>query len=185
MSSRWPLRPTKAPGGVLAKSVGTRAIRIACRPRMRRRSLTRTISESPPASWSICKAVAQKLTTQLGLPSLRVAYVPVTALDRFETIQQRKADLLCEATSVTLSRREVVDFQSGTCRWRQPYDPARRIPAICKRWPAKSACWLATTEQVLRAMLAKAEYSGSHTAKKPCRRGPGDAGRCPHIRVLR
>ena len=48
------------------------------------------------------------------MSSLRVAYVPVTALDRFEVIQQRKADLLCEPTTVTLSRRELVDFSIAT-----------------------------------------------------------------------
>jgi ABC-type amino acid transport substrate-binding protein len=43
-----------------------------------------------------------------------VTYVPVTAADRFEAIQQQKADLLCEPTSATLSRRELVDFSIPT-----------------------------------------------------------------------
>jgi ABC-type amino acid transport substrate-binding protein len=55
-----------------------------------------------------------KLSEQLGLPSLSIAYVPVTALDRFEAIRQHKADLLCEPTSATLSRRELVDFSIAT-----------------------------------------------------------------------
>jgi polar amino acid transport system substrate-binding protein/glutamate/aspartate transport system substrate-binding protein len=62
----------------------------------------------------LCKAVAGKLTEQLNLPSLSVIYVPVTAADRFDTIQQHKADLLCEPTSATLSRRELVDFSIAT-----------------------------------------------------------------------
>jgi polar amino acid transport system substrate-binding protein/glutamate/aspartate transport system substrate-binding protein len=62
----------------------------------------------------LCKAIAGKLTEQLNLPSLSVIYVPVAAVDRFEAIQQRKADLLCEPTSVTLSRRELVDFSIAT-----------------------------------------------------------------------
>ena len=48
------------------------------------------------------------------LTSLNVAYVPVTAADRFEAIKQQKADILCEATSATLSRREAVDFSIPT-----------------------------------------------------------------------
>jgi ABC-type amino acid transport substrate-binding protein len=43
-----------------------------------------------------------------------VVYVPVTAAGRFEAIQQQKADLLCEPTSATLSRRELVDFSIPT-----------------------------------------------------------------------
>ena len=62
----------------------------------------------------LCRAVAKKLAEQLNLGSLNVAYVPVTAADRFEAIRQQKADLLCEPTSATLSRRELVDFSIPT-----------------------------------------------------------------------
>jgi polar amino acid transport system substrate-binding protein/glutamate/aspartate transport system substrate-binding protein len=62
----------------------------------------------------LCREVAKKLADQLHLPSLNVAYVPVTAANRFEAIQQQKADLLCEPTSATLSRRELVDFSIPT-----------------------------------------------------------------------
>src|SRR5262249_34923118 len=37
-----------------------------------------------------------------------------TAKDRFDAIAQQKADLLCEPTTATLSRREVVDFSIPT-----------------------------------------------------------------------
>jgi ABC-type amino acid transport substrate-binding protein len=62
----------------------------------------------------LCRAVTVKLADQLHLPSLNVVYVPVTAADRFEAITAGKADLLCEATSTTLSRRELVDFSIAT-----------------------------------------------------------------------
>jgi ABC-type amino acid transport substrate-binding protein len=62
----------------------------------------------------LCREVAKKLADQLQLASLNVVYVPVTAADRFEAIQQQKADLLCEPTSATLSRREIVDFSIPT-----------------------------------------------------------------------
>jgi polar amino acid transport system substrate-binding protein/glutamate/aspartate transport system substrate-binding protein len=51
----------------------------------------------------ICRAVGKSLTQQLALPSLNIVYVPVTVTDRFAAIQQGKADLLCEATTATLS----------------------------------------------------------------------------------
>ena len=62
----------------------------------------------------LCREVAKKLADQLHLTSLNVTYVPVTAADRFEAIQGQKADLLCEPTSATLSRRELVDFSIPT-----------------------------------------------------------------------
>jgi polar amino acid transport system substrate-binding protein/glutamate/aspartate transport system substrate-binding protein len=62
----------------------------------------------------LCRAVAKQLTQQLQIPGLRIVYVPVTAANRFEAIQKNSADLLCEPTSVTLSRRELVDFSIST-----------------------------------------------------------------------
>ena len=62
----------------------------------------------------LCRAVAKKLAEQLNLGSVNIAYVAVTAADRFDAIRQQKADLLCEPTSATLSRRELVDFSIPT-----------------------------------------------------------------------
>lgn len=62
----------------------------------------------------LCRAVAKSLAQQLNLPSLKVDYVPVTATDRFDAIQQGKADLLCEATTITMSRRKLMDFSIDT-----------------------------------------------------------------------
>jgi ABC-type amino acid transport substrate-binding protein len=62
----------------------------------------------------LCRAVAQKLGEQLKLQTLDVVFVPVTAVNRFDAITQGKADLLCEPTTQTLSRREQVDFSIPT-----------------------------------------------------------------------
>lgn len=62
----------------------------------------------------LCQVVAKKLGDQLSIPALKVSYVPVTAANRFETIEKHDADLLCEATSATLSRRRQVDFSIAT-----------------------------------------------------------------------
>ncbi len=62
----------------------------------------------------LCGAVAKQLAEQLGLPPLQIAYVTVTAADRFDAIAQGKADLLCEPTTQTLSRRKTVDFSLPT-----------------------------------------------------------------------
>jgi ABC-type amino acid transport substrate-binding protein len=62
----------------------------------------------------LCRAVVVELADQLHVPSLNIVYVPVTAANRFDAITAGKADLLCEATSATLSRRESVDFSIPT-----------------------------------------------------------------------
>jgi ABC-type amino acid transport substrate-binding protein len=102
------------PGGTLDRIRQNNTIHIAYR------------ADAPPFSYrngrgepagfmvDLCKAVVQKLSEQLGLPSLSIAFVQVSALDRFEAIQQHKADLLCEPTSDTLSRRDLVDFSVAT-----------------------------------------------------------------------
>jgi ABC-type amino acid transport substrate-binding protein len=101
-------------GGTLARIRQDDTIRIAYR------------EDAPPFSYldkaklpagfmiDLCHAVVDNIAKQLGLPSLKIAYVQVTATDRFTAIEQHKADLLCEATSATLSRREVVDFSLST-----------------------------------------------------------------------
>lgn len=62
----------------------------------------------------LCRAVVSRLSQQVNVAPVDVSYLPVTASDRFEAIQQGKADLLCEATTVTMSRRKVMDFSIGT-----------------------------------------------------------------------
>lgn len=62
----------------------------------------------------LCQAITKRLSQQLNMPSLTVSYVPVTATDRFDAISQGKADLLCEATTVTMSRRKLIDYSVDT-----------------------------------------------------------------------
>ena len=62
----------------------------------------------------LCQAVAKDIAQQLNLGSLDVTYVSVTAATRFQAIQMGQADLLCEPTSATLSRRKLVDFSLST-----------------------------------------------------------------------
>lgn len=62
----------------------------------------------------LCRAVAARVGQQLSLPDLKIAYVPVTSADRFDAITGSKADLLCEATTQTLKRRETVGFSIPT-----------------------------------------------------------------------
>ncbi len=89
-----------------------------------------TISGAPVGySIDLCLAVVNSLKEQLKLSSLKATFVPVTAETRFSAIEKGEADLLCEATTATLSRRESVDFSiptfvSGASLLIQPGGPA-------------------------------------------------------------
>jgi len=62
----------------------------------------------------LCREVAAAAKQELGLKDLKVEYVTVTAKDRFDAVASGRVDLLCEATTVTLARRKLVDFSLMT-----------------------------------------------------------------------
>ena len=72
--------------------------------------------DGKPSGYSVnlCLEVAKRLKEDLNLPKLTVSFVKVTAENRFDAITEGHADLLCEATTATLSRREKVDFSIYT-----------------------------------------------------------------------
>ncbi|HEY6980493.1 amino acid ABC transporter substrate-binding protein [Reyranella sp.] len=76
----------------------------------------KTDDAAAPAGFivDICRAVADGLARQLGLAALNKLYVPVTSVTRFDAITDNKADLLCEATTQTLKRRETISFSIAT-----------------------------------------------------------------------
>ncbi len=57
----------------------------------------------------IVDAIKNKIGSQIA-----VEYVPVTAEDRFTALSENKIDILCGATTKTLSRGELVDFTQLT-----------------------------------------------------------------------
>ena len=65
-------------------------------------------------SIDLCRLVAVQVKNRLSLDDMKVTYVPVTAEYRFEAIQEGQIDILCGPTSVTMSRRETVDFSIFT-----------------------------------------------------------------------
>jgi ABC-type amino acid transport substrate-binding protein len=109
-----PIMTAVAAAGTVDRIKQEQAVRIAYREDAPPFSYKDKIGEPAGFMVDLCKEVAKKLAEQFDLQSLKVTYVPVTAADRFEAIAQQKADLLCEPTSATLSRREQVDFSIAT-----------------------------------------------------------------------
>ena len=72
------------------------------------------LGEAVGYSVELCRAVAANVKTALGLAEIAVEYVPVTTEDRFQAVQDGRIDILCGASTVTLSRRKLVDFSLMT-----------------------------------------------------------------------
>lgn len=72
------------------------------------------LGEATGYSVNLCRAVALTLKQDLDLADLALEYVPVTAENRFDSIKDGSIDILCGATTATLSRREHVDFSLST-----------------------------------------------------------------------
>ncbi|MEZ5833177.1 MAG: amino acid ABC transporter substrate-binding protein [Dongiaceae bacterium] len=72
--------------------------------------------DGKPTGYSVnlCLEVAAGLQRDLKLPKLTASFIQVNAQNRFDALTQGAADLLCEATTATLSRREKVDFSIYT-----------------------------------------------------------------------
>jgi polar amino acid transport system substrate-binding protein/glutamate/aspartate transport system substrate-binding protein len=114
--------------------------------------------DNAPAGYMVdlCRSVAAGLGKQLGIAELKVVYVPVTSADRFDAITANKADLLCEATTQTLKRRETMSFSIATFADGASFIIRPSGPKDLKSLEGKKAGVLTntTTEQELRRALA-------------------------------
>lgn len=152
-----------ATAGTLDRIRQDKVIRIAYRADAPPFSYKDNIGEPAGFIVDLCRAVAKNLAEQLKLPSLSVSYIVVTAADRFDAIQQNKADLLCEPTTATLARRELVDFSiptfvDGASLMIGPDGP-HNLQALAGRTVGVLAG--TTTEQELRNSLANAGISAT------------------------
>ncbi len=68
-----------------------------------------------PSGYSIdlCKHIVTGVEKKID-KEVSIEYIPVTAEERFEALISDKIDILCGATTTTLSRRELVDFTQLT-----------------------------------------------------------------------
>jgi ABC-type amino acid transport substrate-binding protein len=68
-----------------------------------------------PEGYSIdlCQHIVAGIEEKIG-KKIKTEYVPVTAEERFKALSDNKIDILCGATTKTLSRGEIVDFTQLT-----------------------------------------------------------------------
>jgi polar amino acid transport system substrate-binding protein/glutamate/aspartate transport system substrate-binding protein len=99
-----------AAGGVLERAKETGELRIGYRTDAQPFSAKSEQGIAQGYSVDLCRAVARETAGVVGRPELRLVEVEVTVDDRFESVRDGRVDLLCEATTVTLTRRAEVDF---------------------------------------------------------------------------
>lgn len=62
-------------------------------------------------SLELCRHIAATIRDELGLDDIDIQYTPLVAMEeRLSAVEQARVDIECGATTVTLSRRERVDF---------------------------------------------------------------------------
>lgn len=62
----------------------------------------------------LCREVADTVKKTQNIPALKIEYIEVTSKTRFEAVRDGKIDILCDPTSMTMSRRAIVDFSLPT-----------------------------------------------------------------------
>ena len=73
-------------------------------------------ADGTPKGYSVelCQRVARSIGRAAGVQNLTVNFVQVSAAERFTALATKKIDVLCEATTITFSRRETMDFSLVT-----------------------------------------------------------------------
>jgi ABC-type amino acid transport substrate-binding protein len=150
-----------AEAGTLDKVRQDKALRIAYRDDAPPFSFTDSTGLPVGFMVDLCQSVAKHIGEQLNISDLKVTYVLVTAANRFDAIENGKADLLCEPTSATLSRREHIDFSIATFVDGASLLVAGDGPGDFGALSGKKIGVLAgtTTEQGLRDTLASASIA--------------------------
>ena len=157
-----------ADAGTLDRVRQDKTFRIAFRDDAPPFSFTDSIGEPAGFMVDLCRSVVKNIAAELNIPDLKVSYVLVTAANRFDAITTGKADLLCEPTSETLSRREQVDFSITTFIDGASLLVAGEGPSDFGALTGKKVGVLAgtTTEQSLRDTLESAGIAADVTPAK-------------------
>lgn len=109
--------------------------------------------DGQPTGWSVelCGRIAAAVDEAAGVP-IRTVHVPVTGADRFAAVTEGRADLLCEATTLTLSRREAMDFTVLTFGTVITFATTPKLAATLRqRAPRKVGVLAGTTSATLLA----------------------------------
>jgi glutamate/aspartate transport system substrate-binding protein len=104
---------TQVPSTSRLKTIAsTKTIKIAYRTDARPFSFVNDKKEPAGFSLDLCRLVVKSMQAQLGIPEIKIEWVPVTVQTRFTAISGGKADMECGSSTVTLGRMKEVDFSN-------------------------------------------------------------------------
>jgi len=121
-------------------------------------------SEGNPVGYSIdlCRRIASTIRDELGLDKIDIVYTPLGSMEqRLSAVEKGEVDIECGATTVTLSRRERVDFTlmtfiTGSAVLSRKASPIGNLDDIAG---AKIAVLSdTTTEDVMRRVIEANEF---------------------------
>lgn len=102
------------PTGTLKRIQDSQTIRIGYRATTPPMSFKDDNGQPVGYSIDICNRVATAAKQILNMEGLQTEFIEVTAANRLEKVANGEIDILCGATTKTLSRREQVDFSQLT-----------------------------------------------------------------------
>ena len=100
--------------GTLDRIKETGTLRIGYRVDAAPYSYKNSIGDPAGYTVNLCQTVGLGLEKMLGIDTIRFEYIEVGTKDRFDAVEGGRVDLLCGATTATLSGREKVDFSLPT-----------------------------------------------------------------------
>ncbi|HMR33164.1 MAG TPA: amino acid ABC transporter substrate-binding protein [Geminicoccaceae bacterium] len=101
---------TTADAGVLDRVKASGTLKLGVREDAEPFSYRGPKGEATGYSVELCRVVADEVARTAGLDRIRLDFVPVQPETRYDDVRSGKVDLLCGADTVTLARREIVDF---------------------------------------------------------------------------
>ena len=101
-----------APAGTLARIRKAGQVNFGYRADARPFSYKDESGNATGFATAMCMEVADLIKGELGLPALKVQWVPVTLEERFNAVEQGKVDLLCGGDAPSVARRKVVAFST-------------------------------------------------------------------------
>lgn len=104
------VQATPAPAATLEKV--REAGRLTLGYRVDARPLSYQDESGKPSGYAhaLCEKIAEAVKADLGLSTLTVDWVPLSAEDGFKAVEDGRVDLLCGTDDVTLARRKEVAF---------------------------------------------------------------------------
>ncbi len=140
----------------LARIADTGEFRIGFVPDAPPLSFSKSDGTAAGYSIDLCQQIAESVKASLQLETLDVRYVPLVSMEeRISAVESGKVDIECGATTVTLSRRERVDFTlmtfiTGSAIMSRSDEPINTVEDAMGKTIA--AIRGTTTEAVLRQM---------------------------------